>query len=148
VNGVEYPTFQSAAVAAKLVINQNEADICIKNSIENGSTPYELRSMFVSLTINGFATLQIYIDDFMREKMSEDFLFATEQNKLLANNKLLEFFSKLFRQENKENSQYGLPDRINTELEIERLKYDPQQQKKIYEELLLKNPPRTVVFNK
>ena len=43
VNGIEYTSFQSAAVAAKLVINQNEAEICIQDSIQNGSTPYELR---------------------------------------------------------------------------------------------------------
>jgi hypothetical protein len=143
VNGIEYSTFQLAAVAAKLVEHNNEGEISFKDAIQIGSTPYQLRTMFISLTLNGFATISIYLDDFMREKMSEDFLFNNQGNKVLSRNHLLEFFSKRFRQENKENSQFGIPepDDANTELEIEKLKYDPQQQKNLYEQLILKTPP-------
>jgi hypothetical protein len=99
--------------------------------------------MFISLTINGFATQIIYLNDSMRDKMCEDFMFETQNNRVLSKNKLLEFFSKKFRQENKENTQFGLPepDETNTELEIEKLKYDPEQQKILFEQLLIKTPP-------
>jgi hypothetical protein len=46
------------------------------------------------------------MNDAIRDKMCEDYLFNTRGNKVLANNMLLELFSKRFRQENKENSQY------------------------------------------
>jgi hypothetical protein len=51
VDGVEYSSFQAAAIASRLVIHNQEAEICFNDAIQIGSTLYQLRAMFVSLNI-------------------------------------------------------------------------------------------------
>jgi hypothetical protein len=145
VNNIEHTTFQSAALALNLVQNNNEGELCFKDAIEIGSTPNQLRSLYVSLTLNGFATISIFTNDIMRNKMIEDFLLLNEGNMVLANNNLLEVFSKRFKEQKRENAHFGLPepDETKTELQIEKLKYDPQQQFILYEQLMTKTPPTT-----
>jgi len=75
--------------------------------------------------------------------MYEDYLLETKDNTVLANNKLLQTFSKQFQDKKKSNSDYSLPEpeETKTELDIEKLKYDPKQQKEIFDTLMASNPP-------
>jgi hypothetical protein len=143
VHGEEHTTYQSAAIALHLVEHHNEGEICFVDAINNGNTPYELRTMFISLTLSGFPTYCIYNKQNLRDKMCEDYLYETQGNTVLAYNKLLQYFSNRLRQENKDNTHFGLPEpeESYTELQIEKLKYDPQQQQILYEQLLKLTPP-------
>jgi hypothetical protein len=73
VGGIEYHSFQAAAVERKLVSSVNEALICY-NDAKIFSTPHELRMLFVTLSIQGFATLIIYTDIESRRFMMQDLL--------------------------------------------------------------------------
>ena len=75
--------------------------------------------------------------------MYQDFLHQCNGNTILAENKMLEIFSLRFRLHDKCNSDFGLPEptEYKSELDIEKLRYDPNQQKQIYEQLYTRNPP-------
>ena len=79
VDGIEHRTFQEAAVARKLVKNLQEAIECYKEA-RQFSTPFELRMLFASLTLQGFTTLNIYSDVECRQSMMTDLL---ERRKLI-----------------------------------------------------------------
>lgn len=62
VNGVLYPSYQAAAVAANLVTDLIVAKECFDQNI-GLSTPAVLRGLFATLTLNGYLTLCVYNDD-------------------------------------------------------------------------------------
>jgi hypothetical protein len=57
-DGIEYLTFQEAAYARNIVDDQNECLRCMEENLVF-STPHELRSLFIIMTSQGFATLPI-----------------------------------------------------------------------------------------
>ena len=71
--------------------------------------------------------------------MYVDFLNNDRNNsESIANNKLLQYFSDRFLEHGLTNSNFGLPEPKSqkTELEIMKLRYDPNQQQKLYEDLM------------
>ena len=76
---VTYATYQSAALAAKLVEDENEAFTAFEWSL-NYSTPAELRNLFVIMTTQGFPTMNIYQNNELRHKLMEDFLYNGGNN--------------------------------------------------------------------
>ena len=73
VNGVELQTFQLAAVARNLVDDDKEAYLAFQNVLLM-STPAELRSLLVLLTVEGYPTLSIIQDEDMFKTMYDDYL--------------------------------------------------------------------------
>ena len=95
-NGIRYESFQDACVAHGLLDNDTEADISFSEALIDSSPP-QLRSFFVLLTIQGYPTLRIYKDHCLR--LQED----------LANeNELLQDLQQRFNRENKNMEDYGL----------------------------------------
>jgi hypothetical protein len=73
VDGTNYKSFQAAAVARRLVTNVDEA-LCCYNDASAFSTPHELRMLFVTLSLQGFATLSIYTNLDSRKLMMLDLI--------------------------------------------------------------------------
>lgn len=71
---ITYGTYQSAALAAKLVEDENEAFTAFQWALQY-STPAELRNLFVIMTTQGFPTLNIYQNHELRFKLMEDFIY-------------------------------------------------------------------------
>lgn len=74
-----YETYQSAALAAKLVEDENEALTAFEWAL-NYSTPAELRNLFVIMTTQGFPKVNIFGNDILRRRLMEDFLFDEGSN--------------------------------------------------------------------
>jgi len=74
-----YETYQSTALAAKLVEDENEALTAFQWAL-NYSTPAELRNLFVIMTTQGFPTVNIFENYELRNKLMEDFLFDIGNN--------------------------------------------------------------------
>lgn len=89
VDGTEYTSFEAAAIARGIIKDYQEAKICFSENITL-CTPDQLRSLFISLTLEGFATVTIYNDVTLRNSMIHDYLVATNGNERLASNMLLE----------------------------------------------------------
>ena len=79
VDGITYATFQLAALARKLVEDENEAITAFQWAI-SFSTPAELRTLFVIMTMQGFPTLIIYENNELKIKLMEDYLINCENN--------------------------------------------------------------------
>ena len=98
-NDVRYSTFQECCVARGLLNNDNEAEIAFEEALPDSSPP-ELRSFFVLLTLQGFPTLKIYNDYSFRNSLKAD---------LNSENELLIELNERFNRENKCMEDYGLP---------------------------------------
>ena len=61
-NNIRYNTYQEACTANGLLSNENEAEIAFNEAIID-STPSELRSLFVILTLQGFPTINMTLID-------------------------------------------------------------------------------------
>jgi len=69
---ITYNTYQLAAIARGLVKDENEA-ITAFEMVMYTSTPAELRTLFIILTIEGFPTIPIYNNEMCLELMMQDF---------------------------------------------------------------------------
>jgi protein-disulfide isomerase-like protein with CxxC motif len=69
---IAYSTYQLAAIARGLVKDENEA-ITAFEMVMYTSTPAELRTLFIILTIEGFPTLPIYKNETCLELMVLDY---------------------------------------------------------------------------
>ena len=66
------------------------------------STPAELRSLFVILTINGFPTLNCLLDVDIKHPMMDDYLVQLkDQNESIAFNTMLQDLCRRFQREGK-----------------------------------------------
>jgi len=134
-----YPTYQEAAVAAGIVKDNEEVYACFEEAEHfQDMTPSELRTLFVISTLQGFPTLKILSEDRFKHMMYDDFLHNYNPlNHKAAWNDLLCEISRRFESEGKDMTDYGLPQpaQMKTELEIERQKYNAQDQLLIYNNL-------------
>jgi len=74
-----FQTFQEAALARKLVEDENEATTAFQWATLHSSPP-ELRTLFVIMTDQGFPTVKIYNDPELRMKLMEDYLLDFNNN--------------------------------------------------------------------
>jgi len=79
VEGITFQTFQEAALARKLVEDENEATIAFQWATLHSSPP-ELRTLFIIMTCQGFPTVKIYKNEELRNKLMEDFLLDYNYN--------------------------------------------------------------------
>jgi len=149
VNGIEFQTFQLAAVARNLVDDDREAYLAFQNVILM-STPAELRSLLVLLTVEGYPTLSIIQDEEMFSTMYDDYLHLDNEcfgNIGLAKNKCLLDLKRRFDMHGEDIMEAcGFPLPIAsaelTELDRIRLKYEPSAQKQLLDQYL-RNSPNT-----
>ena len=83
INGTVYSAFQQAAKELNLVTAVTDLIICFQQSL-GMSTRAELRSLFASLTVNGFSTLLIYDNEILHRELMLDCLMD-RMNLLQAN---------------------------------------------------------------
>jgi PIF1-like helicase len=123
---------------------------CFQEAVTSGSTsPVGLRNLFVTLTVNGFSTLNILIDSDLRESMLDDYSDDPHNR----NKKYIKFLTEIrkkLRKENKELEDYGLQyfpgthdvvqlDNI-TELDDYKNKYNTKEQLILYNQLTASCP--------
>jgi len=139
VNGVTYSTFQEGAVARGIIEHSDEAIVSIGEVLPY-STPADLRELFVTLTINGFATITIFKNAQYCRHLQLDFLIEPQCNQRLADQKLLRDLSHRFHVEDKTLSMYGIPEPKEhlSEIDIERSKYNAWEQSQLYNSSLSK----------
>jgi len=137
---VRHALFQECAQELGLASEEAEATMCFSDAMVD-STPRELRSLFISLTVEGFPTLQIFNSVPMRAAMMLDFsrAYTAEQNSngALPMNDLLKDFADRLLDLGKCLTTYGLPlpDTIFTELEQERARYSIDTQTRLLQHL-------------
>jgi len=147
INKVTYPTFQQAAMAKGIIRNNNECMTCFREALID-TTPPQLRTLLVTLTMQGFPTLQIYNDEELRIKLHEDFIhdprFANSPS--IALNELKKDLEKRFLKEGSSAATYGFPEseNVESELQLYRLTYKSDEYSNILTELLRKYPNTTV----
>lgn len=78
-NGNTYSTFQEAAYARNIVDDENECLKCMEENLVF-CTPHELRSLFVTMTGQGFATLRILESNDIMMGMTTDFRLHLHSN--------------------------------------------------------------------
>ena len=147
VNGIDMHTFQLAAVARNYVDDDREAYLAFQNVIPM-STPAELRSLLVLLTVEGYPTLSIIKDEDMFSTMYDDYLHHDNQcigNVGMAKNKCLLDLKRQFdlhSQDIMEACGFPLPIASNemTELERIQIKYEPAAQKLLLDQYLNDSP--------
>jgi hypothetical protein len=133
-------SFQQAALVRRLADEEATATDMFNECIIFQS-PHELRVLFANMTLEGFPTVHIYNSEDV-QSMYDDYL-KPGISECLAINKMLLALAKLFKlQANKLLSDYGLPEpqEQETELQIERLMYDCEEQVKLVASLLTANP--------
>ena len=108
-NNIRYNTYQEACTANGLLSNENEAEIAFNEAIID-STPSELRSLFVILTLQGFPTINIFNTYLENLK---DFDNCRNYNDVLID------LNDRFNRENKNMSNYGLPKPLNINSELD-----------------------------
>jgi hypothetical protein len=70
VNGIVHETFQQAALELNLVTDVTDALVCFQQSL-GMATPYELRCLFVSLTVAGARTVNGIVHETFRQAALE-----------------------------------------------------------------------------
>ena len=143
VNSTICSTYQQAALEMNLITDVNDARICFQQSL-GLSTPHELRGLFTSLTTSGFPTLIIYNSVLLRRELMLDWL-ESGMSTQAAHNELLKDIQRRLAKDDKTPEMYGLksPEGNSTELERERLQYDPIVELQKYE-LLSNQCPNNV----
>ena len=110
-DGTEYNTFLEAAVARGIIDDKSDAVNAFEEMIPF-STPAELRALFVLLTINGYATIEIFRNPDHHRRLQEVYLLQRYCTHARANQNLLKNLSYRFRIEDKTNSMYGIPEPV------------------------------------
>jgi hypothetical protein len=134
-------SFQECAILNGLVHDVNEADECFKEALAF-SRPSEMRSLLVILTINGFPTLH-FLDDGINEMALKRDYYEECACLGMSRKKLLDDLNRRFRDQNKDMvKDYGFPEPplCDTELQRELVKYNPQEQRELFESLCAQTP--------
>ena len=137
-------TFQLAAISLGLVEDKKECLLCFREACLY-STPAQLRSLFVLLTIQGFPTHIIFDEPTnlnLKQMMYPDFVMHNNHNDNFAYNQLLNDLSHRLLEDNHTLSDYGFPepDIITTDLQRERMKYNTDEQLHIFNNLNATHP--------
>jgi hypothetical protein len=147
--GKVYDTYQQSALAWGFVKEHEEAVKCFEDIALNTlgrfgdihMTPANLRGLFCHLTVEGFCTLPIYEREDLLNTMLEDFL-QKDSNRTLAINSWKQDVYDRLQKADKTMEEYGLvpPQQTTTELDKEKLRYDCEQQRLLYETLCREEP--------
>jgi hypothetical protein len=142
-NGKMHETFQSAAIAWGFV---HHVQHCIDQFAEFALISHgkQLRSYFSLMMAHGFPMWPIWQDKLFKEKLMTDY----PDNE----NKLLQDLERLLQKEGTSLERFGfpMPTDMDTELDIEKMKYNPEKQAELLARLELaypRNDEQEVAFN-
>jgi hypothetical protein len=124
-DGKQHETFQSSAIAQGFVHNVEHA-IQQFSEFATFSTGRQLRGYFALMMAHGFPMMTIYKDQFYLDKLMDDY-----RNKIL--NLLLIDLERLLQKEGTSLQVFGfpMPSDMETEVQIEKVLYEPTQQAKL-----------------
>jgi hypothetical protein len=137
-NNYMHNSFQLSAIAHEYVDAERETKLCFQEAMLF-ATPPQLRFLFAQLTIQGFPTLPIFDDEVLLEAMIDDYRHDARIIQSFENlkNTLLLDLKHIFVESNCSLSDFDLPEPLDypTELAREKLKYSPEEQAVLYNEL-------------
>ena len=136
-DGVQYESYQETAKAMGLLDSHDEAAYVFQEAVDlEHQSPSNLRSLFVMLTMQSWPT-KGFLDRNEHptwvDALMGDFLEQTHHNAREAFNLLLQDIEeRLDANCDKKNADFGLPPPLSarTELERERLRYDPAAERR------------------
>ena len=141
--GYKCKTFQQSAMKHGYLDDINEAFRCFKEAMLF-STSFELRHLFATMTIHGFPTVDIFYDEEVFKAMTLDYTFKATQMHSREGylNSLLLDLQAIFKEQNVKLSEFGLPEPLLliTEIDNERMKYDPKDQAILLQQLQISTP--------
>jgi hypothetical protein len=128
-------------MAGGYVDDNKLAYLCFRQ-YKDEALPYELRSLFVTLTVEGYPTLLIWDDADLKSRMMQDYLQAHNGNDLMATHLLIQEISRKLNLKSKTMSDYGLPEPQEniSETDFQKLKYSPTNQHELFETLTKTKP--------
>ena len=160
---IEYVNHQEAARAAGYLVGElfDEAFLCFTEAVVSmDRTPYNLRSLFASLTLQGFVTGNILKEDTLVDALLQDYVETQGNTKAQAFTLFLLDLRKRLKQEMKTLEDFGLhlnpqthePWELDnrTELQDERDRYDASAQLELFNDLnntFPANAEQTNAFN-
>ena len=129
-------TYQESASARGLIPDRGEAVHAFKEALQY-NTPRELRGFFIMLTINGYATMDIFKNTEYYKALQDDFLHEPYASQVIADKSLIQDLSFRFEMEGQTCSKYGFPEPTehSSELDIEKGRYDAYQQLLLFQHL-------------
>jgi hypothetical protein len=133
-------TFQLSAISQGFVRSHLDTEAHFVE-LSMFSTPKEMRGYFVVMMLHGYSTLPLFLDNAHRESLMEDLLDSSPSVNI-ATNKLLQELQRLLRLEGSSLETFGfpLPSDMNTELELERLRYAVAEQAELLQSLHDREP--------
>ena len=139
--GIVYTTFQESAIARGLIPDRGEAVHAFQEAIQF-FTPPELRGYFIMLTVNGYATMDIFRNEHYYKLLQDDFLHDLNTTQAIADQKLIKDLSIRFEMEGQTCSKYGFPEPSEhlSELDIEKSRYSAAEQLLLFNHLSTVNP--------
>lgn len=120
IDGIVYSSFQAAATALGLFADQNEAQFCMQEAISTLRTPHQLRILFVHLLTNSCTETPLQLWNEFRDKISEDFILAAIGDAERGYNDTLKTLGSFLQSHGKYLGEYGLPQPVADENEVER----------------------------
>ena len=120
IDGIVHPSFQAACIALGLFTDRNEAQVCMQEAVETFRTPQQLRILFVHLLTNSCIStpLQFWTD--FRYEIAKDFISDSRGDIERGCNDALKTLGSLLQSHGKYLSDYGLPQPITHDNEVER----------------------------
>ena len=135
---VTHDTFHQAAIARGVANDLSECLACYQNSVLDGDrSPRELRTLFVTLAVNGFPVRVIYDDELLRPTMYEPQWVNRHDldNDVNAIQRLLSELRDRIAEHSKTMADLGLPEpqAEATELERSLLRYPIREQAALFQ---------------
>ncbi|EAU89526.2 ATP-dependent DNA helicase PIF1 [Coprinopsis cinerea okayama7 len=118
VNGVQFRTYQEAAIAMGIFTDDDEAIFAIAEAIAALRTPREIRVLFVHLLVNDCVPAPLLVWDEFWESLAYDFTLRNNGNIDLGRNEALQEMGHYLGEYGKTLSDYGLPQPVERMAEL------------------------------
>lgn len=119
VNETVHPSFQAACIALGLFADKDEAQVCMQEAVDTLRTPQQLRILFIHLLTNSCISTPLEFWNEFRLRISEDFILATISDVERGCNEALIQLGSLLQGHGKHLSDYGLPQPLAHDNEVE-----------------------------
>ena len=141
VHGIQYDTFQAAAIAHGYVHDRNEAKICYIQAWPT-STPPERRRMLVILAMNGYPALDIFNDPDLYPTFCEDYAQRYPRDMLRIRQAVLTDIAERFNRNDSDHTKYGFDSVSNSLSELQRVQatHDATQYTALLHDMIISSP--------
>lgn len=119
IDGTVHPSFQAACITLGLFADRNEAQVCMQEAVDTLRTPHQLRVLFIHLLTNSCVPTPLELWDEFRPKISEDFIQAAAGDIERGYNETLDQLGSLLQSHGKHLNDYGLPQPLTHNDEVE-----------------------------